>query len=309
MCSLPMEIIPLSKGLLESRGQDKDYDLTERSLRWCQEIKRELFRGQQPAYDRNPIFFWSYGPQGSGKSTSVSSYFANLQVNPVELNIDYLTRRYAKDVLGDESLVHSNEGYFAIRSKWPTLLRRDLLKSCAENSYDIVWETTGRGDNLWNDFASPLVQNFDYKVIVVYVLVPFVMLKDRLLERAARSGQAHANFDAVLTQCRSAARNTSTWFLNVPQEVGGFVYFNNTLDMGRQQRIHSEQELKDFLSQSGFDGIVASAIRWRGISDKAALGKRHSFGRSRAIDGVVARGVMCHEAEFPIIGSPTRMAA
>jgi len=216
----------------------------------------------------------------------------------VELNIDNLTRRYAKDVLKDESLIDTQEGYFTVRNKWPTFVRHQLVHDCAEKALDIVWETTGRGDNLWHDFCAPLVQKFRYKIVVIYVLVPFVQLKQRLESRIRLTKQIHAGFDAVLKQCRAAAYNTKTWFVNQPDDVGGFVYFNNTLGIGKQERIRSEAELKSFLLENNFDSEVRAFIKWRGVSDddifKRRRGKLECLGETprRSLEHTIAQGAV-----------------
>lgn len=248
--------------------------LFERSLEWSYKVRRELLKCHVPAVDRDPIFFWSYGPQGSGKSTTVSKYFVSLGVNPLELNIDALTKRYAKEVLEDEERIATNTGYFSVRNKWPNYVRHLLLRECSQKHLDIVWETTGRGANLWSDFCAPLVKNFGYKIVVVYVLVPFAKLKQRLEGRVHDTKQCHATFDAVLAQCRAAAKNTQAWFTDdVETDVGGFVYFNNCSTFGKQERIHSEADLRQCLMHYAFDPEVASAIKWRGTSDQRILKK------------------------------------
>lgn len=264
--------------------------LFERSMLWSLKIRRELLRSHTPARDRDPVFFWSYGPQGSGKSTTVSTYFKSIGVDPLELNIDDLTRQYAREVLDDENAISNTEDYFVVRNGWPNYVRKQLLRECAEKRMDIVWETTGRGSNLWSDFCAPLVKKYDYKVVVVYVLVPFVQLKQRLEARVLQTKQCHAAFEAVLNQCRDAARNTRTWFVDGPSttEIGGFVYFNNACGFGEQQRIRSEVELQKFMTHYEFDAEVVSSICWRGISDEEILSnargrcgyvaKRKSFG-------------------------------
>lgn len=277
---------------------EDDPCLIERSVKWSYDIRQELLRNQTTLRDRDPIFFWSYGPQGSGKSSSVSDYFDGLGVSPVELNIDNLTRRYAKDVLKDESIINTQEGYFTVRNKWPTFVRHQLIHDCAEQALDIVWETTGRGDNLWRDFCDPLVQKFRYKIVVVYVLVPFIQLKQRLESRIRLTKQIHADFDAVLNQCRAAACNTKTWFVNQPDDVGGFVYFNNTLGIGKQERIRSEMELKSFLLKNNFDSEVRAFIKWRGVSDDNIFtrrrGKLEYLGETprRSLDHTIIQGAV-----------------
>lgn len=225
--------------------------------------------------------FSAYGPQGSGKTSSTQDYLKGLGLDPVEVNIDDITTRYANEVLKDPEVCQKSEGYFRVRKGWPTFGRKELMERCAERRLDMLFETTGRSLSTWKYRAKPFVHGEqNYMAVVIYVLVPYVELVKRVISRYRASGQAYAGFRELLNQVKTAASNTNLWF-DSPEE-GGFVYFDNNRGLGKQQRINSAQELAAILDYHPFLKHMRETIQWRGISDEKVLARSHKMSISTA---------------------------
>jgi len=246
----------------------KQFDWVEKynkSQQFIEKYCEDAMKGHKPSpASRRPLCLVSYGPQGSGKTSSTKSYLKKIGADPVAVDIDDLTRKYAQDVLGDISLCETTEGYFKVRNGWPSIGKSALINKCRKARLDILLETTGRRMKTWEQRCKPLINSEEhYKVIVIYVLVPYIELIKRILKRHKKTGQAYEHFGALCEQVKNSALNSNKWF-DKPDD-GGFVYFNNNLGFNNQKQCETEKELQDLLLDLPFMKLVAETVKWRPV--------------------------------------------
>ena len=114
-----------------------------------------------------------------------------------------------------------------IRKGWPTICSKRLLSICEERRLPFFKEATGRNLHTWTNMEKFVRGPNNYRVVVIYVLVPYVFLIQRVLARFKATGQSYCRFHALCKQVKDAAGNSNKWFKS--EEDGGFVYFNNCL--------------------------------------------------------------------------------
>jgi len=252
---------------------------------WTEDYCDRLLAKHKPAPEgRRPIFFFAYGPQGSGKTTTTTPYLEQIGASPVEINIDHITKSYAEEVLGNEAIIEDDSLYWEVRHGWPEMARYELLRRCQDGRYDLIWETTGRAPHLYKEIAKPLVNGeHHYKVICMYVLAPFSVIAGRLLRRYAETGQAFAHVRTLLKSVKDIAINhVHSWF-DKPDD-GAFIYFNNSGSFEDQKRIESAEELRKILEQHPFMKYVRENFQWRGVLNRHATDLSALANESRAGD-------------------------
>jgi len=237
----------------------------KKSSEWMENFIEEKTKGiaSTPKGER-PWIIISYGPQGSGKSSATNKYIKKLGITPVEVNIDDITKRYAAEVIGDNDLTKKNELYLKIRKGWPTICSKRLLSICEERRLPFFKEATGRNLHTWTDMEKFVRRPNNYRVVVIYVLVPYIFLIQRVLARFKTTGQSYCRFNALCKQVKDAAGNSNKWFKS--EEDGGFVYFNNCLGMGQEREIESEEELKQYMQEYPFMKFVRDTVKWRPVT-------------------------------------------
>jgi len=237
----------------------------KKSKDWMDQFVEEHIKDIIPTpKGERPWIFVSYGPQGSGKTSATNKYIKKLGITPVEVNIDDITKRYAAEVIGDETLTQTNELYWKIRKGWPTICSMTLISVCEERRLPLLKEATGRKIHTWEKIEKLVRGPNNYRVVVIYVLVPYIFLIQRVLARFKATGQGYCHFTALCKQVKDAAENSNKWFKS--SEDGGFVYFNNCLGMGEETQLESAEELHQYLQKYPFMKFVRNTVKWRPVS-------------------------------------------
>ena len=168
----------------------------------------------------------SYGPPGSGKSSTTKEYLDTYpEIGFISINIDDIVKDYMTQVLHSEDLFNDQEIYFNVRSGWPEYTKHKLLEICLRNKYNFHVETTGNKLKTLEHIIKPALGR-DYDMTILYTLVPFMELIYRLIKRETLTGQGHPDFRTLLTMCKSSSFNIIKYKETI-QENGTIVFIDN----------------------------------------------------------------------------------
>ena len=168
----------------------------------------------------------SYGPPGSGKSSTTKEYLDTYpEIGFISINIDDIVKDYMTHVLHSEELFNDQEIYFNVRSGWPEYTKHKLLEICLRNKYNFHVETTGNKLKTLEHIVKPALQR-KYDITVLYSLVPFMELIYRLIKRETLTGQGHPDFRTLLCMCKSSSINI-TDYKHVMKDNGNILFIDN----------------------------------------------------------------------------------
>lgn len=159
---------------------------------------------------QTPVFVIKYGPPASGKGSCLDKFNSEAEKigdfttsNFVDINVDDIVTKL--DV--DKTILADPNNYWNFRKDANQIADAAMAKSF-QNKLNIMFETTGNNlDENWlmNDLINPAKKN-NYKILVVYPLVPSDVLVERSAKRAESIGRSPEE-EAIRTSARNASKN------------------------------------------------------------------------------------------------------
>tara|TARA_B110000908_G_C10226971_1_gene438481 strand:+ start:128 stop:1174 length:1047 start_codon:yes stop_codon:yes gene_type:complete len=195
----------------------------------------------------------AYGPPGSGKSSTTNTYLDNhTEIGYININIDDIVKDYMKHILHSEQFFNDQEVYFKVRNGWPTYTKNKILKICFENSYNFRIETTGNSLLTLDSIVTPASKQ-NYRIKILYTLVPFIELVYRLIKREHATGQGHPDFRKLLNMCKDGSHH----IIKYKQQftIRDTILFINNNEI-ESKIICTHKELQECLDTYDFNTII-----------------------------------------------------
>lgn len=206
----------------------------------------------------------SYGPPGSGKSSTTSKFLVNNQkIGYVNINIDDIVQNYISEILHSDTFFNDQDVYFKVRNGWPEYTKKKILKICFEHKYNFRIETTGNSLMTLHNIVTPAIHN-GYHIKILYTLVPFIELVYRLIKRERDTGQGHPDFRKLLQMCKLSSKHILD-YKQLFTTHDSIIFINNNEIFS--SIIHTHKELIECLDTYEFnttirENLLHNSAKW-----------------------------------------------